>query len=60
MQNRVKEYQKLYQSKPNTPLWMRSPRSKFLVYPFYALFAFTCVGVPLHSTYRAITGQHYD
>lgn len=60
MNQRTLEYQKIYQSRKSVPLWMRSPRSKLLVYPFYALFAFSSVLVPAYYTGVAITGKHYD
>lgn len=51
------KYQKIYQSKPNVPLWMRTPRSKLIVYPFYALFAYTCVGAPAYYAGLAVLGK---
>ena len=60
MSNRVLEYQRIYQSKRSTPLWMRGPRSKLIVYPFYALFTFSCVLAPLYYGSRAVLGKKYD
>ncbi|GMM50523.1 cytochrome c oxidase subunit VII [Starmerella bacillaris] len=55
--DRILKYQKIYQSKPNVPLWMRTPRSKLIVYPFYALFAYSCVAMPLYYTGLAMAGK---
>lgn len=60
MHNRTLEYQKIYQSRKSVPLWMRSPRSKVIVYPFYALFAFSSVLVPAYYLGGAIIGKKYD
>lgn len=51
---RIIRNQKLYQAS-SKPLWMTGPRSKMLVYPYYAIFTFsTCVS--LYYTGRAIAG----
>ncbi|EEQ38468.1 hypothetical protein EJF18_30686 [Clavispora lusitaniae] len=51
---RVIRLQKLYQNS-NKELWLRGPRSKLLVYPFYALFTVsTCCS--LYYTGRAVAG----
>ncbi|ODQ61008.1 hypothetical protein WICANDRAFT_28229, partial [Wickerhamomyces anomalus NRRL Y-366-8] len=52
--NRVIELQKLYQSSPK-PLWMKHPRSKFYIYPFWALFT-GVTAINLYYTGRAILG----
>lgn len=54
MANNVIEMQKLYQSSTK-PLWMRHPRSKFYVYPYWALF-WASMGVSLYYTGRAVLG----
>ncbi|CDO55946.1 similar to Saccharomyces cerevisiae YMR256C COX7 Subunit VII of cytochrome c oxidase [Geotrichum candidum] len=54
--NRVIEYQKFYQNNTQIPLWLRHPRSKFIVYPYYALFTITCIGVPFFYLGHAILG----
>lgn len=51
---RVIRLQKLYQNSQQ-PLWLRGPRSKALVYPFYALFAYT-TGVTVYYLGRGIAG----
>lgn len=51
---RVIRLQKLYQNS-DKPLWLRGPRSKFLVYPFYGLFAVS-TSISLWYTGRAIAG----
>lgn len=55
--DRILKYQKIYQSKPNVPLWMRTPHSKLIVYPFYALFAVSCVGAPAYYIGLAVLGK---
>ncbi|BFZ59658.1 hypothetical protein YB2330_000672 [Saitoella coloradoensis] len=42
--NKTPHYQKLYQANPNVPIYMKHPRSKFLIYPFYAIFGVGIVG----------------
>lgn len=51
---RIIKLQKLYQNS-DKPLWLRGPRSKMLVYPFYAMFTFS-TAVSLFYTGRAIAG----
>lgn len=51
---RIIRLQKLYQNS-NQKLWLRGPRSKALVYPFYALFTVS-TAVPLYYTGRALFG----
>lgn len=51
---RIIELQKRYQTS-HQPLWLRGPRSKFLVYPFYALFTVS-TAVPLFYAGRSILG----
>ncbi|QWU86574.1 hypothetical protein CA3LBN_000792 [Candidozyma haemuli] len=51
---RIIRLQKLYQNS-NQRLWLRGPRSKALVYPFYALFTVS-TAVPLYYTGRALFG----
>ncbi|ODQ64193.1 hypothetical protein NADFUDRAFT_52525 [Nadsonia fulvescens var. elongata DSM 6958] len=53
--NRVLEFQRLFQAKAAQPLWMRHPRSKFIVYPFWALFTVSLVQ-PLYYAGRAVAG----
>ncbi|ODV61922.1 cytochrome c oxidase subunit VII ASCRUDRAFT_75179 [Ascoidea rubescens DSM 1968] len=52
--NTVIELQRLYQNSDKS-LWMRHPRSKFYIYPFWGLFAFT-TGATLYYSGRAILG----
>uniref|UniRef100_A0A060T488 ARAD1C42768p n=1 Tax=Blastobotrys adeninivorans TaxID=409370 RepID=A0A060T488_BLAAD len=56
-ENKVTYYQKYYQAKAGTPVWMRHPRSKLIVYPFYALFSVVCVAIPAYYGGRAIMGK---
>ncbi|SGZ48856.1 CIC11C00000002011 [Sungouiella intermedia] len=51
---RIIRLQKLYQHS-NKELWLRGPRSKALVYPFYGLFAVS-TACSLYWTGRAIAG----
>ncbi|CCE81637.1 Piso0_002299 [Millerozyma farinosa CBS 7064] len=51
---RIIELQKTYQNS-NKKLWLRGKHSKFLVFPFYALFTFSTT-VPLFYAGRAILG----
>lgn len=51
---RVINLQRRYQASKQ-PLWLRGPKSKALVYPFYGLFAVT-TAIPLFYTVRAILG----
>ncbi|KAF8003904.1 hypothetical protein HF325_001352 [Metschnikowia pulcherrima] len=51
---RIIELQKHYQN-TNKELWLKGPRSKMLVYPFYAMFAFS-TAASLYYTGRAIAG----
>ncbi|KAJ9090975.1 hypothetical protein QFC19_009321 [Naganishia cerealis] len=51
---RIIELQKLYQSSDKR-LWLRGKHSKFVVFPFYALFTVSTV-FPLYYTGRAILG----
>lgn len=51
---RVIRLQKLYQNSDKV-LWLRGPKSKFLVYPFYGLFTVS-TGISLYYTGRAIAG----
>lgn len=55
---RVIKLQKLYQNS-NQRLWLRGPRSKMLVFPFYALFTVSTV-VPLYYFTRAVRGIKMD
>lgn len=55
---RIIRLQKLYQNS-NERLWLRGPRSKMLVYPFYGFFTFTTC-VSLYYTGRAICGLKAD
>lgn len=55
---RIIELQKRYQNS-NQPLWLRGPRSKLLVYPFYALFTVSTI-VPLYYAGRGILGIKAD
>ncbi|CUM64231.1 uncharacterized protein PRCAT00001825001 [Priceomyces carsonii] len=51
---RIIDLQRQYQSS-NKKLWLRGRHSKFLVFPFYALFTVT-TAIPLFYTGRAIAG----
>ncbi|CAN6639138.1 cytochrome c oxidase subunit 7, mitochondrial [Trichomonascus vanleenenianus] len=57
MANKVAYYQRLYQANEQVPLWLRHPRSKLILYPFYALFGITCVAIPAFGLTRAISGK---
>ncbi|AOW05335.1 YALI0E12628p [Yarrowia lipolytica CLIB122] len=59
MVNNVIKNQKLFQSQPNVALWKRHPRSKFLLYPFYACFAVS-MGVSVWYTGRTILVSSID
>ncbi|CCF56677.1 hypothetical protein KAFR_0B03810 [Kazachstania africana CBS 2517] len=52
--NRIIELQKIFQSSTK-PLWWRHPRSPYLLYPFYGLFAVAVV-TPLLYIPNAIRG----
>ncbi|CDR45109.1 CYFA0S16e02256g1_1 [Cyberlindnera fabianii] len=54
MANHVIELQKLYQSSTK-PLWMRHPRSKFYIYPFWGLF-WSVNAVTTYYLGRAVLG----
>jgi len=51
---RIITLQKHYQNTAK-PLWLRGKHSKFIVYPFYALFTVSTI-LPLYYTGRAICG----
>ncbi|KAL6024033.1 Cytochrome c oxidase subunit 7 [Candidozyma auris] len=51
---RIIKLQKIYQNS-NQKLWLRGPRSKALVYPYYALFTVS-TAVPLYYLGRALFG----
>ncbi|KAK6455704.1 cytochrome c oxidase polypeptide VII [Scheffersomyces xylosifermentans] len=51
---RIIELQKHFQN-TKKPLWLRGKQSKYVVYPFYALFTVTTI-FPLYYTGRAILG----
>ncbi|CCH59317.1 hypothetical protein TBLA_0B04830 [Henningerozyma blattae CBS 6284] len=54
MANRVIELQRIFQQSTK-PLWMRHPRSKFIIYPFFGLFTVALVA-PLCYLPNAIMG----
>lgn len=51
---RIIELQKRYQNS-NQKLWLRGPKSKLVVYPFYALFTVS-TAIPLFYAGRGILG----
>ncbi|CUM47309.1 unnamed protein product [Debaryomyces tyrocola] len=51
---RIIELQKHYQNS-NKRLWLRGKHSKFIVFPFYALFTVSTI-FPLYYAGRAIAG----
>ncbi|GEQ70902.1 hypothetical protein JCM33374_g4582 [Metschnikowia sp. JCM 33374] len=51
---RIIQLQKHYQN-TNKELWLKGPRAKLLVYPFYAMFAFS-TAASFYYTGRAIAG----
>ncbi|KAL6679261.1 Cytochrome c oxidase subunit 7 [Candidozyma auris] len=55
---RIIKLQKIYQNS-NQKLWLRGPRSKALVYPYYALFTVS-TAVPLYYLGRALFGIKAD
>ncbi|BFZ56580.1 hypothetical protein PYCC9005_003627 [Savitreella phatthalungensis] len=42
--NKVPQYQRLFQSNPEVPIYLKTPRSKIMLYPFLGLFGFGLVG----------------
>lgn len=55
---RIIDLQKRYQNS-SQPLWLRGPRSKLVVYPFYALFTISTI-FPLYYAGRGILGIKAD
>ncbi|CAL8580691.1 hypothetical protein XPA_006411 [Xanthoria parietina] len=54
-ENRVPYYQKLYQTTPGR-IWSKSPRAKYMLYPYYALLSFTFSG-SMYMMVRLVLGH---
>ncbi|ODQ56436.1 hypothetical protein SAICODRAFT_28589 [Saitoella complicata NRRL Y-17804] len=55
-QNRVPEYQRIYQSNPQVPIYFKTKRSKMLIYPFLAIWGFGLLGASWGMV-RMVKGQ---
>ncbi len=50
------EYQRLFQADNGLPTWMRTSRSRWMVYPYYALFTVGLTGA-LYGLTRLARGK---
>ncbi|KAM0800884.1 hypothetical protein BDR22DRAFT_849613 [Usnea florida] len=55
-ENRVPHYQRLFQNNDGVRQWNKTPRSKFMLYPYYVLLWGTFGGT-LYMTGRMILGH---
>ncbi|KAF8536066.1 hypothetical protein BDD12DRAFT_852578 [Trichophaea hybrida] len=55
-ENKVPYYQRLYQRDDGVRLWMKHPRSKILMYPFFAMLTVGFAG-SLYGMGRMVAGK---
>jgi len=55
-ENKVPHYQRFYQKDDGIRLWMKNPRSKVLMYPFFVMLSVGAVG-SLYGMGRLVAGK---